>query len=446
MMRHSFTLLSLLCLGLATLTVLMPFEASAQTTGLDLNSMTVVNTSTPTSANTCTNFSGKMAEAFSNSPSTQPGLLSGIYLFITETVNTATQNLFVTFTSNSNYQAAVYGAITLMIVFYAVGFTIGVVQPSFQQALVRLFKIGIVFSLISPGGWQFFNNNVVQFFQQGSDDIITKVQSISMPGITVPDGATPFYALDRLAEFIIQPDTIIAIMGAIAAGGPFGLSMGGLLFIAVGGFLMLVLTALKIYAIAFVARALVLGLAPIFFVFLLFDRTKNMFVAWVNALVNLSLRPILLFTFLSFFIVMIEGAAKNMLGATELCWTEYKSVSGTVNNMAFWKYVDPKTRQVITGDMTYKGSLECLISPEATVNGARCPEFPINIVDLLSFLILVYIAKRFADVIDRIASELSNAFVGLDTSGKMEQLMHMGKSGGGGGGLFSNNKAGGQKK
>lgn len=394
----------------------------------------------PTTSNdeVCTSFSARAAQ-MGNATATG-GMLSDIHKFMTGIVNNATQKIFTSFTSSSSYTGALYAAITLMIIFYAVGFTMGVVQPSFQQVLVRLIKIGILFTLISPTGWQFFNDNVVTFFQDGSDDLIKGVQAIGT-GITAPTGATPFYALDRLAEFLIQPDTLIAMMGALFAGGPFGLTMSALLILAMYGFFQLILKTLQIYATTFVARALILGVAPIFFTFLLFERTKNMFVSWLNALINLSLQPILMFTFLSFFLVLIETASKDML-SNELCWREYKSIDGSVNKMAFWRYVDDKTNTTNTSEMTWQGSLECLLSPNG--GAGKCAEFPINIVDLLSFLILVYIAQRFTQVVERISSELSNAVVALDTQGKIEQMLQ--QKGGGGGFSLPNPAAGGQRK
>ncbi|MEJ0009541.1 MAG: hypothetical protein WDN72_02845 [Alphaproteobacteria bacterium] len=131
---------------------------------------------------------------------------------------------------------------------------------------------------------------------------------------------------------------------------------------------------------------------------------------------------------------------------------------GTNGKWSFWRFVDPKTKQPIPGDMTWQGSLDCLLSNGSTgtaTSGAatddaacdherhagnasgstQCQEFPINIVNVLSFLILVYLAGRFAEGIDRIASELSNAYLLLDTGGKLDQfLASQGKSSGSSGG------------
>lgn len=376
----------------------------------------------------CTTFGKRAKEEFKDTrvggySGNKRGFLSDIYFFLKTTVGTATRALFQSFTNNFGFQQAVGGAMTLMVLFYGIAFTLGIVQPNFQQLLIRLIKMGVVLAVVSPGGWWFFSQYVVTFFQDGTDDLIKGVQEIGM-GITIPSNATPFYALDRIAEFMIQPDTMIAIMGSVFAGGPFGLSMGALMAIAFAGMLGMLLDALKIYAISFVARAMMMGLAPIFFVFLLFDRTKGLFISWLNALLNLSLQPLLLFTFLSFFISMIETASKDMMGA-ELCWSSYSAIETTEDKAEFWRFRDPKTKEVMKGDQGWDGSMECLLSGSTT-----CEEFPINIIDLLSFLILVFLAKRFSEVVQKISNELSNAFVGLDTGGKLEQMLQS-KSGGG---------------
>lgn len=385
--------------------------------------------SAPASPNApvCTNFSerAKDLKVDRKGRAVNDGLLSEIYQFIKDTVGQATKKLFVAFTSSSVYQQAVFGAMSLAIVFFGIGFTIGVVQLTYQQALIRLMKFAIIGALISPSGWNYFNTTIVEFFNGGTDQLVSGVMAIGT-GTPLPPGASPFYQLDSLANFILQPDTIIALLGSFLSGGPFGAGVGALLLVAMTTFVKLLINALRTYAVSFVAKSLILGVAPIFFIFLLFDKTKNLFTAWINALINLSLQPILLFTFLSFFILMIQSATKDMLNA-ELCWSEGASVAGTTNKLAFWKFVDPVTKAPIAGEMTWKGSLDCIITGKGD-----CPEFPINIIDILTFLILIYIADRFAEVTKRIATDLSNAVISLDAGGRLEQFLAERNKGGGG--------------
>lgn len=397
-------------------TLMLPHAAQAQTTP-------PVAPAAPTAqpnSEVCTSF-GSRQSFLGGDPSASEGsaggnqLLSEVYLYITNVVGAATQKLYEAFTQNAGYQKAVYASLVLMVLIFGVGFTMGVIQPSFGQVLIRLVKFGLVVSLVSSTGWAFFNMYVVTFFNQGTDDLIVAVTQIGT-GVQAPPNSTPFYQLDKIAEFVIHPDSIIMAMGMVGTGGPFGLFMGGLSVITLMMFVKVLVKALQIYAISYVARSLLLGLGPIFIVFLLFDKTKQLFQSWVNALVSLSLQPILLFTFLSFFIVLIESAARDML-STELCWGEFKSQEGTPNKMSFWRLTDPKTGQPIASEMTWKGSMDCIISGEG-----NCPEFPVSIIDTLTFLMLVYLASRFAEITERIASELSNSYISLDPGARLEQF------------------------
>jgi type IV secretion system protein VirB6 len=378
-----------------------------------------INPASSTPTEDCTNIQERKNEIFGGAEAGKTGILSEIYIFIKDTVGTATQKLFSAFTTNQGYKNAVYWAMVLTVVFFGIGFTIGVVQVSFAEVLKRLLKFGIIAAVISPTGWQFFSDYAVRFFMDGTDELVKGVLAIGT-GVTPPAGATPFYQLDRLADFLIQPDTIIQIMGATLAGGPYGMAMGALMGIASWGFVSLLVKALRMYAVTFVGRSLLLGIAPVFIVFLLFDRTKQMFISWLNALISMMLQPVLLFTFLSFFLVLIESAAKDMMSA-ELCWTEFTNVKGSDNRLAFWRFKTPGG-EVGREQLTWKGASSCLIKG-TDESGKPCTEFPINIVDILSFLILVYLAQRFSEVIERIANELSNAFILLDAGGKIDQFL-----------------------
>lgn len=380
----------------------------------------------------------------------EPGILTNISNTIKDIVNDASKKLFTAFTDSPKYKGAVKAAVALVIIFYGIGFMTGITgQPSFGQALNKLIKIGIVFTIISPTGWTFFNDIVVKFFNDGTDDLIRTVISIGS-GIESKPGDSPFVQLDGLATWILSPDMLIAMMSVTFASGPYGLAVGGLMTFAIGGVIKLLIEALKVYGMSFIMRSLLLGIAPIFIVFLLFDRTKQLFVGWLNSLINLSLQPILYFTFISFFFVMILTAATDMLTAKsssgsqsgnqaqtgtdnssnssgkqtiEFCWTEGQSISGSQNKMSFWRVKFPGENAGTADTFDWRGPLSCMLGNEKDKDKCK-KEFPINIIDILSFLILVYVAQNFGMVINRLASDISSAFVNLDTQSKLDMGQH----------------------
>ena len=359
-------------------------------------------------------------------------ILSDITKKVQDIVKDASKDLFEAFTSSPAYSATVTAAGTLMILIYAAGFLIGIVQPSFGQILKRLAMMGIVFAVISPGGWVFFSQYVADFFNKGTDDLIGAVMEIGT-GIPYVSGDSPFIAIDGIAHYVASPDMIVAILGSTIGGGPYGLAMGAILGAAFLGLLKLLVDGLRIYAVTYILRALLLGLAPVFIVFLFFEKTKGFFSSWVNALVNQSLQPILFFTFLSFFVVMLETATKDMLGGKELCWTEYKNVQGTQNKKAGWRFTLPDSNYVDIDESTWQGALSCKLA-----GNPNCEEFPIDILNLLMFLILVAVATKFAGVVQHISQDISNAMVSLGHDAKMQ----MGKDGASGGMGSRNRNAG----
>ncbi|MFZ4540914.1 MAG: type IV secretion system protein [Rickettsiales bacterium] len=380
----------------------------------------------------CTDFTNLATKIHTGTP----GILSSITKVIKEKINAASENLFYAFTTSPAYQTSVAAALTLMVLFFGVGFMIGIVQASFGQILIRMIKMGIIITLISPGGWTFFSEYVIQFFNDGTDQLIGSVMEIGTGQRMSYDqygNAQPFTAIDGIAQFMLSPSMIITMIGTITNGGSYGLAMGMLLMLTFGGFVKLLIDGLKVYALSYMIRALLLGVAPVFFIFMLFQKTNQLFMGWVNMMVSISLKPILFFTFLSFFLVMLSNSAVNLMGGSELCYTEYKSSQGTPNKLSNWRFVQKGQKIPSASQSDWKGPLDCQLAGRTD-----CKPFPINIVDILTFIILVYVAGQFAKVVDHIADDIANTSVNLSTQGKLDMKM------GGGGGASTNVPAGGQ--
>lgn len=334
-------------------------------------------------------------------------ILSNVTAFVQDVVAMAAENLFYAFTDSQAYQTAIIAAATLMIIFYAIGFMIGVVQASFAQVLKRLVLLGLIFTAISPTGFNFFSDYVVRFFNDGTDELIGGVMEIST-GIPYVQGDSPFIAIDGIANYVISADMIIAVLGTVMAGGPFGFAMGAILGAAVLSIIKLLIEALRVYAVSYILRAMLLGVAPIFFGFMLFEKTKPLFNSWVGALVNLSLQPILYFTFLAFFITMIGSATRDMLGGQELCWVEHQNVQGTEVKRASWRFVTAGEKFADVNEYDWQGAVACKLA-----KGGDCKEFPLNIINILSFLLLVYVGSKFGAIVNDIAIDIAGSSVSL---------------------------------
>lgn len=345
---------------------------------------------------------------FPDNTSGKKGLLTQIIEYVKEVIDKATQELYDGIIKNTAFLAAVNAAFALFIIVFGVAFMFGIVPLTFGQALVRLLKMAVILALIHEG-FAFFNEYVIKLFNDGTDELIDTVIGIALgssaPAATSSTGAPlPFTKLEGVVMQTLSPEMMVSIITTFTTG-PMGLAMGGLLGIALMGFVMAIVKALRVYVISLVAKALLFGLAPIFVAFILFEKTKNIFTGWVNQIVNYSLQPLMMFAFLSFFFVLIESSVENIL-ERDICWTTFEHMSGTTNHTQFWRFVD-EDGNVTSDDFTWEGFVSCV------QEGGAC-EFPINPIDVLTFLILAHLAWRFSDIVVNIATEIASSTLFLD--------------------------------
>ena len=102
-----------------------------------------------------------------------------------------------------------------------------------------------------------------------------------------------------------------------------------------------------------------------------------------------------------------------------------QNVEGPNQQTSNWVFIDKATGTPLRADWHAFGNSTCT---EGT--GGNCPEFPLHIIDVLTFLILVWLTQRFSTVIDRIASELSSTFIALDPAGRLDSFIKSQSKGG----------------
>lgn len=307
-----------------------------------------------------------------------------------------------------DFLAAVTACIVLYIAIYGIMFMTGMIQISLHDFIVRLIKIGILVLLVTPTqSWLFFNTTVVKFFNESTNDIIDFLTMTGRPpGAGIPvigtaihsatAGSTAFLVIDGAVSKLISSKLIVTLF-AISTNNVYGFLIGGLALWGIFQFLRSLFTALWVYIMSLVVKALLFGLAPIFIPTILFQRTRHLFDNWLNQIVNATLQPILLFIFYVFFIKLMEGSLDQIL-SHPVCWTKMpEGYRGSPFDFSFWRFAE-------MGPNGWRPSQ----TPAGPDTG-----FPIPIVEVLSFLLIADIANRFNEVVIRIASTISQASVDL---------------------------------
>ncbi len=345
-------------------------------------------------------------------PAPGEGIVSRIVENIKNVLDTLTESIYSTVAGDSGFRQMAGAAVTLYIAIYGTLFMFAMVQVTLFDFAVRMIKVGIIVALVSPSSWGFFNDNVVHFFNDGTDSLISELSQIAVAGISEPvnPGDPPFVVLDEAIAKAMSAKMAVTLLATFFTG-PYGLLFGLLLLMAVGSFMRALLTAAWVYLMSLVVKTLLFGIAPIFILCLLFNRTRHLFQGWLNQVINASLQPVLLFAFFAFFCRLIEASVDKILDV-HVCWTEsMEAVRGTPFYTHYWRFT--YENEPYGGMWTWTGT-----------DNAGSPAFPIDIINVLIFLILAELASRFNNVVLMIARDLANSTTSLaDFRGALSDWM-----------------------
>ncbi len=185
------------------------------------------------------------------------------------------------------------GVLSLYIMVYGMMFLLGMVQISQLDLVTRVVKIAFVSGLMSHKTFDFFNNYVFDFVTGFSDSIISSMSGFSM--FSTSDKITnPFMFMDALMSKIFFTQTFFAQLLALIGMGISGMLYFIIVVIALAILIITTFRAIAIYMMAFLSVAVLIGLAPLFLTFMLFDFTKYLFDNWVRFTFRYMVEPVVL--------------------------------------------------------------------------------------------------------------------------------------------------------
>ncbi len=380
-------------------------------------------------------------------PAGTPGLITSVATGVQTVMMGLSEAMFTGIVGDGSFTSAAQAALTLYIAIYGILFTFGMTEITVFDFITRMMKVGIIVILLSDSAWWFFSNYVVIFFNTATDELINKVSSIAF-GTLVPIPADcangfctgPLAVLDQAVSKALSANMWVHL-AATTFTSPYGLAHSLLMGIALWSFLGTLLTGIWVYLMSLVIRGLLFGLAPIFLVCLMFNRTRHLFDGWLNQVINACLQPILLFTFFAFFLVLVQSSIDRIINVP-VCWTEAsESMRGTPFNFHFWRYKICNPTATTGAVCTAPGGASGRYEPYGGSwgwNGAAGggPTFPIDIVDVLIFFILAELGKRFSQVVLMIARDLAGAATDLSSQNPFDEMFNFrgGRGGHGGAG------------
>lgn len=322
------------------------------------------------------------------------------------------------------FVAAAAAAATLFVIFYAIAFMFALAPLTIYEVVGRFVKIAIVMAFLGGDAWDLYEELFVNVFYEGVEEITNGVVDIGQSAITLGDSvgiglstggltiailtgvSAPLAMFAKITAMVLSPRMLVIVLTCFGTA-PYGLPMGFIL--GYGCFLVMTmfLRVVEVYGVSLIARAILLGVGPIFFIFLLFKKTKPLFIGWLNELISYSLQPILMFAVMSFFVPMLESSINSTVprGLVEACYVPKRDNSGNITSQQAWRFA--LFGYPYQGDWGKNGLLLAAIPPLDTL----LPDFPIHPMALLIFLIVAYTARQLVDISAELGREIAGGTV-----------------------------------
>lgn len=357
----------------------------------------------------------------------EPGrmMIESVFSVLQALMNRIGAGIYLGITNTQSFQNIVAAVASLYICVYGAMITMNIVSHSTAEVATRLIRVSIFYVLLAWGvnGYIWFDKYVVTFFLGGMNELINYVTTASgatvVPYIANP--ATPAGNTD-VATFLasytsmpLNPTAVSVVFGPMnliftpkyligiltlwfmKGAGPI---MALALLWGFVQFAKMLFGAVVTYTTSIVGLTFLFGFAPIFILCLLFQRTRTIFQGWLSQVIAFSIKPVLLFAFLSFFCQMISTVLTQMFIGVDFCMEKLVSVSGTPIDISWWK---PVVLQTDSSGRVYRTSFP-----------GDWPLPPaINMVNVMFFIILSHLGSSFnsyvAGMSDRIADAVSPA-------------------------------------
>ncbi len=317
---------------------------------------------------------------------------------------------------DSRFQAILQIMLVAMITFYGLGYLMGVSEFSQSEILSRLIKIGVIYLFISPSGWYWFNQLFVNGFKHGTDYITFLMASafdrsnelqtaISSNNFT--DKSILFSGIDKVFGLFFS-SAVQKKVSALLFASIFGWAYLYIIYLSFFLYIYAVANAVLLYLTAQVFISILFVMAPLFFLMLLFNQTKDMFDKWLSELISFSLQQIFLLTTLSFFNMMMYEVIKMSLGY-RICWDDVWVINIYIRKiklLSFWTIASMPPRT----------------NAQSEVGNIGSPEGIPSIFSILFIWIIASLMHKFISFITDIAASLGGGVKASDMASGIKSV------------------------
>lgn len=227
-------------------------------------------------------------------------------------------------------RAVISISLVMYVCFYGLAFFMGLVDYGKKEVAMRLLKIGLVILFTNEKAWLFYNDFVIGFFKEGMDSLVATITNIfesnmdkTLGAVMVSEEALSiqndvgrkFMYVDNMILNLTSKAVVSKIIGLIfiPGKGVFGILYAVAIFALIYYFISGMIDIALKYLINILKLCMGFALGPVFILFSLFEKTKDMFKNWLAFIGSRSFEIIILFTMLHPFLLIIDQSFTEML-------------------------------------------------------------------------------------------------------------------------------------
>lgn len=259
------------------------------------------------------------------------------------------KNVYLNFINDPLFQFIAKMALALAITLYGFGYFLGLSNFTQSEIVTKLIRFCMIYFLISPSGWNFFDTFVVRFFKDGIDSILFLIASafeldvssdlsIAVSSGNYSDKSVLFSTCFSNIELLFSAPVFNKILG-LAFSSWYGLIYLYLVLMTVINYIVGVFSAIIMYLTSQIYMSLVFCFFPLVLLFMFFEKTKKTFDNWLSQLIGFAGQQIFLIMTISFFNILIYNYIKSVF-SYKVCWLSIFNVNIAgfpLGAISFWK-------------------------------------------------------------------------------------------------------------
>jgi type IV secretory pathway VirB6-like protein len=233
---------------------------------------------------------------------------------ITKQIDMISQTLFTNGSTSGVFKNIIRALLTLYVMFYGIGFLIGTQKFTHKDFLIRLVKMGVVMTLISDTGINFFNEYLFGLLKHGQTTLLNIVSNPELAQMET--GELNVDSLFGFSNFVITTifsKHFFSILAAFLLWFPIGWVCLAMILYTVVVYIFAIMEVVIMYVISYTAIGLFIALGPVFIPLMLFERTKGLFDGWISAMVSYAMQPVVMFAAILLITSFINETIYNLL-------------------------------------------------------------------------------------------------------------------------------------